>query len=138
VEECQESFDHLSLETARLRDKLEKGIQARIPNAVIFFKEVERLPNCCAIGFPGVDAEALLFLLSRRHVSASMGGGAFPLLSRTLIATGIDPVLARCALSFALSSETTEEEIDYAVRTISYAAEQLQLCSHSLTEGAHV
>jgi cysteine desulfurase len=132
LDEGGQMFDHLCLETARLCDKLEKGIQAAVPDAVILFQKVERLPNCCAIAFPGIASDALLFLLSRKGVYASVGGGHCQKLSHVLVACGVDQTLAQCALSFSLSFETKEEEIDYAIKTIVECARQLQHLSYRL------
>lgn len=132
---CQQC-DHLCLETARLRDKLEQGIKQAIPDALIFFENVERLPHCTSIGFPGVSGEALLFLLQRQGVYASIGGYPQQRLSHVLIASGIDPILAESALSFALSFETTDEEIDYAIEIIASVVQQLKECSVQIFSGA--
>ncbi len=132
LDEVNAMFDHLCLETARLRDKLERGVQKGFPEAIVLFQKVERLPNCCAIAFPGIVADALLFLLNSKGVYASLGGGHCQKLSHILMACGMDKTLAQCALSFSLSFETTEEEIDYAIKTISECAHQLQELSHHL------
>jgi cysteine desulfurase len=132
--EVSQMFDCVCLETARLRDKFEKGIQEGFPEAKVLFQKVERLPNCTAIAFPGVISEALLFLLHRKGVYASLGGGHCQKLFHILVASGIEEQLAQCALSFSLSFETTEEEIDYAVRTIVACAENLKGLSHRLLE----
>lgn len=123
---CASACDHMCLETARLRDKLEQEIKRAIPDAVIFFEQVERLPNCTAIGFPGVSAEALLFLLHRHGVYAALGGGIHQRLSHILISSGIDSILAESALAFSLSFETEEAEIDYAIETITSCVHQLK------------
>jgi cysteine desulfurase len=122
-------FDHLNLETARLRNLLETGIREGFREAVILLKEGERLPNCTTIAFPGVESDALLYALNRKGVYASFGGGQMQKLFPVLTACHIDPLLARCALSFSLSYETTEEEITYAINTIVDCALKLQKCS---------
>lgn len=134
LEEGGQMLDHLCLETARLRDQLEKGIQAGFPEAIILFQNVERLPNCSAIAFPGVMSDALLFLLSSKGIFASIGGGYCQKLSHILMACGIDETLAQCAVSFSLSFETTEEEIDYAIKRIVECAHQLRKLSDHLIE----
>ncbi len=133
LEENASLLDHLCLETTRLRDRLESGIVKGFSGATVLFQQVERLPNCCAIAFPGVISDALLFLLHRKGIYASLGGGQCQKLSHILIASGVDEVLAQCALSFSLSHDTTEEEIDYAIKTIVESAHKLQgLSSHLL------
>jgi cysteine desulfurase len=132
LEEGRQMFDHLCLETARFRDQLEKGVQEGFPDAVVLFQKAERLPNCCTIAFPGVIGDALLFLLNRKGVYASLGGGHCQKLSHILVACGFDETLSQCALSFSLSFETKEEEIDYAIKTIVECAHKLRELSHHL------
>ena len=132
LEEVEKKFEYLCLETARLRDKLERGIQQGISGSKVLFQKAERLPNCSAIAFPGVNSEALLFLLNRKGICASMGGGHCQKLSDILIGCGYDQTLAQSALSFSLSFETTEEEIDCAVKIIVECTQMLQRLSLDL------
>jgi cysteine desulfurase len=132
IEKLEEQFDLIGIETARLRDKLEKTVQEALPETVIFFKDVERLPHVTALGFPGAHHEALLFLLHRKGVYASMGGGFSQKLSHLLKACGIPEPLASCALSFSLSHETTEADIDYAAGVIISSVRQLRACGEKL------
>lgn len=134
LEESVHMFDHVCLEIARLRGKLEKGILDKIPDAQVLFQKADRLPNCSAIAFPGVVSDALLFLLHRKGVYASLGGGPCQKLTHVLIASGIEESLAQCALSFSLSFETTEEEIDYAIETIVDSVQKLKALSTHLLE----
>jgi cysteine desulfurase len=134
LEEGAVMLDHMCLETARLRDKLETGILRGFPEAKVLFQQVERLPNCTAIAFPGVVSDALLYLLHRRGVYASLGGGQSQKLSHILIASGVDETLSLCALSFSLSVETTEEEVDYAIKTIVECAQKLKDMSKKIME----
>jgi len=118
IEELSQTFDHLCIETARLRDKLEEGILLTIPDAKVLFKEAERLPNVTAIYFPGVMGELLAFHLKEQGLSASLGGGRLQKLSCLLTAIGNNPVESQCTLSFSLSYLTSEEEIDRAIGII--------------------
>lgn len=122
LEEVGERFDYVATEIARLRDKLEQGIS----EAVIFFREADRLPNTTVIGFPGVYAEALLFFLNCKGVYGTYGGGNAQKLSHILQACGISRELSQSALSFSLSYETTEEEIDYAIEVINASVKKLR------------
>jgi cysteine desulfurase len=135
LEEVTNQFDHLCLETVRLRDKLESGVLKSVPGAKVLFQNAERLPNTSSIAFPGVVSDALLFLLNRKGVFASLGGGRMQKLFHILVASGIDETLAQCALSFTLSFETAEEEIDYAIQTIVEAASKLQSLSKYIAGG---
>ena len=127
--EAIDARDLICTEVARLRSKFEAGIISKIPNAVPFFQDQERLPHCTAIGFPGISNEALLFLLNRKGVYASIGGGNYQQIGLVLEASGVDAALAHSAVSFALSRETTEDEIDRAVDIIAEAVERLRKMS---------
>lgn len=130
--ELLDSRDLVCTETARLRDKLETGICAGYPDAIPFFTDQERLPNIACIGFPGVINEALLFNLSRKGVYASIGGGSFQQIGLVLKACGIEQAMANTAISFSLSRETTEDEIDRAVEIIVDCAKKLRKISGGL------
>lgn len=133
--EAIDARDYMCTEVARLRDKLEQGIVSRVPQAVVFFQEQERLPNCTAIGFPGVANEALLYLLNRRGVYASIGGGTYQQIGLVLAASGIDNILAHTAVSFSLSRETTEDEIDRAIEIVADSVQHLRKMSQKFNEG---
>lgn len=135
AEEAVENQDLLCTEVARLRDKFEEEILKQLPDAVVFFKESDRLPNCSTICFPGVANDALLFLLNQKGVFASFGGGNFQKINLILAACGIDETLALSALHFSLSRDTTEEEIDQAVQRIGASVMQLKTLSKSLSGG---
>jgi len=115
-----------------LRDKLERGIIEGFPDAFVFFNDQERLPNVTAIAFPGVANESLLFCLNRLGVYACIGGGTFQQLGILLEASGVDPVIAHTAVSFSLSRQTTELEIDKAVSIIVEEAIRLRNLSIKL------
>lgn len=134
LNEVSQQFDHLCLETARLRDKFEKGIQDALPDAKVLFQQAERLPNCTAIAFPGVVSDALLFSLHRKGIYASVGGGHSQRLYHILTASGVEELLAHCAVSFSLSFETKEEEIDYAIKTVVDCVKQLRSLSRYVFE----
>ena len=129
VLETSRSCDQMCLEIARLRDKLERGIKSVITESIIFFENVERLPSCSSMAFPGVHAEALLFLLQRHGVYASIGGGVQQRLSDVLLASGIQLHLAEAAISFSLSRETTEEQIDATIEIIAACVHHLKRSS---------
>ncbi len=132
VEERQSKFEHYCMEIARLRDFLEEGILEGCSEAIILFKEADRLPNVTVISFPGVYAESLLFLLNSKGIYASFGGGKFQLLETVLLSAGIERKFARCALSFSLSWNTTEEEIEQAIERIIACATQIKRCSKEI------
>lgn len=112
-------LDLMAVEVVRLRDLLESLV-----NATVLYKDVLRLPNTTTLIFPNVHQEALLYLLNRKGVYASMGGPYCQHLSRL---TG-----SESALHFSLSRMTTEEEIRKAAAIINDAVKQLQAISEGI------
>lgn len=131
--EALESRDLMCTEVARLRDKLEAGVKAGFSDAVLFFNDQQRLPNCSAIGFPGISNELLLYSLDRQQLYCSMGGGNFPQLGLVLTASGVKDTLAHSALSFSLARTAYEEEIDRAIEIIVSTALRLRKLSEHIT-----
>lgn len=105
-------FDHFCTETVRLKQRLERGIKAGIPEANVLFEDTERLPNISAIEIPRAGSEPLLYHLYRQGFSFQ--------------AAGPD------AISFRLTEETNQEEIDKLIAIVVSAAQQLRALSHDL------
>ena len=102
----------------RLRGKLEAGILARVPDAVIHGKGAERAPHIVNVSVPGTDSESLLMALDLRGIAASGGsacqsGSISP--SHVLTAIGVRPDLASAAIRMSLGSLTTDESIDRVI-----------------------
>ena len=115
-----------------LRDRFERAVLAAIPDAVVNAGGTERLWNTSNIGFPGLEAEAILLLLSERGVSASAGaacssGSLDP--SPVLLAMGIPPRVAHGSVRFSLSRLTTEAEVREAERIVPECVERLRRSS---------
>lgn len=136
AQEAHRDRDHVAVETARLRDRLEQGLLHQIPNTKVLFKDSERLPTTTCLAFPGVGADALLYLLNRRGVLASFGGGVYQQLSLQLQAAGVHPSLAHCALSLSLSKETTATQIDHCILVIGQTVAELREISRGVVDGA--
>lgn len=135
AKECLQQRDYVCTEIARLRDRFEEGILELIPEALVFFREQERVPTISCIAFPGVVNEALLYTLNRKGVYASMGGGGFQQIALILEACGVEDELAQTALSFSLSRDTTEEQVERAVDIIADAVKKLRKSSSKLMTG---
>jgi cysteine desulfurase len=108
---------------AALRDRFEAGVRAALPDVVVNgpTSPGTRLWNTTNLGFPALEAEALLMLLSERGLLASAGaacssGSLEP--SPVLLAMGIDEKVAHGSLRFSLSKETTPDEIERALEIV--------------------
>jgi len=132
AKEAVDAKDLLCTETARLRDKLERGIVANFPTAVPFYSDQERLPHVLAVSFPGIANEAMLYALNRKGVFASIGGGNFQKIDIILAACQVPQKIAECAINFSLSRETTEDDIERAIDIVSTTAKQLRKLSQHI------
>ncbi len=102
----------------KLRERLEAGLLARVPDAVIHGSGAERAPHIVNISVPGTDSESLLMALDLRGVAASGGsacqsGSISP--SHVLSAIGVRPDLASAAVRMSLGSLTTDHCIDRVI-----------------------
>jgi len=116
-------------ELATLRDRLEAGLLAAIPNSYINGSTEHHSPNTTNLRFDNVDAEALLIALDMQGIAASFGaacqsGATEP--SHVLLAMGLGPAEARSSLRLSLSRLTTAEEIDRALAIIPAAVARLR------------
>lgn len=134
AQEAKENRDLLCTEVARLRNRLEEGILQEIPEAIVHFRDQDRVPNCTAISFPGIANEALLYALNRKGVYASIGGGSFQQIGFVLEGCGVAPEIARSAISFSLSRDTCDEDIEDAVVRIAECVHKLKKVSNKLVK----
>lgn len=116
-------------EVARLRARLEEGLVSQCGDVVVLFENEERLPHISCMSFLGVKSDALCFALSRKNVYASMGGGALQHIQKVLEASGIPKPASQCALTFSLSKDTQEKDVDRAIIIISECVQRLRKTS---------
>ncbi|HJP61353.1 MAG TPA: cysteine desulfurase family protein [Gemmatimonadaceae bacterium] len=102
----------------KLREKLEEGIVAKVPDAVVHGRGAERAPHITNVSVPGTDSESLLMALDLRGIACSGGsacqsGSIDP--SHVLSAIGVRPDLASAAVRMSLGVLTTDECIDRVI-----------------------
>jgi cysteine desulfurase len=120
---CRLAQEYLLLgkmQTAELRDRLERRLNARLRDIRINGYGL-RVPNTVSVCFPGVNGEELLHRLGQAGVMASQGsactaGGTDP--SHVLLAMGMSREDALSSVRFSLSRETTEAEVDVVIDTV--------------------
>jgi cysteine desulfurase len=115
------AHDAASAPCRRLIPTLERAIVAAVPDALVNAAASPRLWNTTSIAFPGLEAEAILLLLSERGVAASAGaacssGSLEP--SPVLRAMGLPDPVAHGTIRLSVSRLTTAAEIDHALATI--------------------
>lgn len=113
---------------ALLRDKLEAGLMQQA-SPVVVNGMGPRICNTCNLAFPHVQGEDLLIALDMAGIAASHGsacssGALEP--SRILINMGLPAQIARSAIRFSLSRNTTMDEIDRAIEIISKIVNKLK------------
>ena len=106
---------------AAMRDRLQAGLLAAIPNAKINGDEAHRLPNTVNISFEAVEGEALLLQMDQYGICASSGsactsGSLEP--SHVLRAMGVPFTYAHGSVRFSLSRYNTEAEIDRVIEVM--------------------
>jgi cysteine desulfurase len=114
---------------AALRDRLERSILDTVPESSVNGDVSRRVVNTTNIGFSGLEAEAILILLSEAEICASAGaacasGSLEP--SHVLRAMEIDEKVAHGAVRFSLSKWTTEVEVDRAVEVVGGVVKRLR------------
>jgi cysteine desulfurase len=100
---------------AALRDRLESGIRAASPQAVIFAAKADRLPNTTLVALPGGKAETLVIAFDLEGIAVSSGaacssGRVAP--SHVLAAMGIAPALARGAIRLSIGPATAAADVE--------------------------
>ena len=120
-----------SARIAGLRDQLIDGLTA-LPYVRLNGHRTNRLPNNCNISIRFVEGEALLLRLDLAGIAASSGsactsGSLDP--SHVLLAIGLPHEIAHGSLRFSLSDTTTQEEVDYVLKTLPGIVEVLRSMS---------
>jgi cysteine desulfurase len=113
--EALEDLAATNVRMGALRDRLESGLKAMMPQTVVFGGDAERLPNTTLFAVPGIKAETAVIALDLDGIAVSSGaacssGKVQP--SHVLAAMGVAPALARGAIRLSLGMTTTEAEID--------------------------
>jgi cysteine desulfurase NifS len=108
-------------ETRRLRDRLEREIVRRVPDARLNGHREQRLPNTLNMTLPGLRGESVVLEMNKRGVFFSSGsachsGSAGP--SHALLAMGLSEESVHGAVRFSLGPENTDEQIDYVAETL--------------------
>jgi cysteine desulfurase len=98
-----------------LRDRLERSLQDRIPEAFVVGRTELRLPNTSALVCGGAEADAIALMLNRAGIAVSTGAacaaGSFA-SSHVLRAMNIPAALAQGATRFSLSRDNCDDDVD--------------------------
>ena len=115
--------------TAALRDRLQAGLLAAFPDALVNGGSAPRVPSTLNIAFPGIDAVTAVMNLDIADIAAATTS-ACSTASRqpphVLTAMGLTPELALASLRFSLGRANTESEIDRVIATLAELIPQLR------------
>ena len=108
-------------ELARLRDKLEAGVLASVPEVHVNGDKAHRLPNTSSISFRFIEGESILMYLDMHNICASSGsacttGSLEP--SHVLKAMGVPYSSAHGTIRFSLSKYNTDADIEKTVEVL--------------------
>lgn len=110
-----------------LSNKLQNGIQDRIPDVVRNGDPAHNYPGCLNYSFAYVEGESLLMALKNIAVSSGSACTSASLEpSYVLRALGVDDELAHSSLRFGISRFTSEEEVDFVLDLLESHVERLR------------
>jgi cysteine desulfurase len=104
---------------AALRERLERGIRSRVPDAVVHGADApQRAPHIVNVSVPGTDSESMLMALDLQGIGCSAGsacqsGSSSP--SHVLSAIGARPDLVSSAIRMSLGSLSDEQSVDRVI-----------------------
>ncbi len=121
---CELGMSHMEEESARLRrlrDRLQEGLQERIPEVEINGDQQRRLPGTLNMSFRAIGGEPLLINLDLAGVAVSTGsacasGSTDP--SHVLQAMGVPKDLIEGSLRFSLGWGNTDEDVDRVIEVL--------------------
>ena len=104
-----------------LRDDLDRGILAAVPDARVTGADAPRAPHITNVSIPGTDSETMLMHLDLAGIACSSGsacssGAVEP--SHVLTAMGVPLDRAAAALRFSLGRQTTSADVASVVEQI--------------------
>jgi cysteine sulfinate desulfinase/cysteine desulfurase-like protein len=114
---------------AGLRDRLESGIRALIPNAALNGHLTARLPNTLNLTLPDLRGESLVVALDQHGIALSSGSACksgSPEPTHVLLAMGRSDADAHCAVRFSLSRFTTADDVDATVHALGQVLAELE------------
>lgn len=141
AELAQENLEHENTVVKALRDRLQEGILASVPNSFVTGDPDNRLPNTVNIAFEFIEGEAILLLMNKHGIAASSGsactsGSLEP--SHVMRAMGIPYTAAHGTVRFSLSRYNTQEEIDRVIEAVPPIVAKLRKLSPYWSENGPV
>jgi cysteine desulfurase len=125
---CQTKMEEETKRIGKLRNKLETEL-LKLKKTYVNGTREYRLPHVTNISFKYIEGDGLLMSVNK-NIALSSGSACTSASvepSYVLMALGLGDNLAHSSLRFSLGRFTTEEEIDYTIKTISEAVTKLRV-----------
>jgi cysteine desulfurase len=124
---CMAEMNNEAQQLSKLRDKLEIALLG-LEGTWVNGNKQHRLPHVTNISFKYAESEGLMAALNKDIAvssgSACMSASLEP--SHVLKALGLTDEMARSSLRFSLGRYTTDDEIDYTIKKVTVAMNQLK------------
>jgi len=110
-----------------MRERLRKGIEARVSDTFVNGSLEHRLPGNLNISFSYVEGEAMLMALKDVAVSSGSACTSSSLEpSYVLRALGVEEEMAHTSIRFGIGRFNTDEEIDYVIDLVARKVDKLR------------
>lgn len=120
----------MGTETERMRylsNKFLKAVMDEIPDVFLNGDREQRIPSNMNLSFAYVEGESMIMAIKNLAVSSGSACTSASLEpSYVLRAIGVGEELAHTSIRFGIGRFTTEEEIDYAIETITKSVHKLR------------
>jgi cysteine desulfurase len=125
-------------EIAKLRDRLESAILAKVESTDVNGKGARRVPNTSNIFFDYIEGEALIISLDLKGLAVSTGaacssGAIEP--SHVLTAMSLRPDRARASIRFSLGKQNPVDDVDFAIQLVPASVARLRELSPLYNKG---
>ena len=127
LEEAKKNMSNLP-RVAAMRDRLIEEL-TKIPYSSLNGHRTNRLPGLVNVGFEFIEGESLLMWLDMAGICASTGSACSSASldpSHVLLATGVPHEKAHGSLRLSITSDTTDEDIDYIIENVAPIVEKLR------------
>lgn len=124
-----EEFSDANARRHRLRQRLEDGVRARVPDCWVNGGGATRMPHIANLGFAGVEGEGILYGLDAEGICVSTGSACtsgVPDPSHVLGAMGQSHEEALAAVRFSLGPDNTEADVDRVLNVLPRVIDELR------------
>jgi len=116
----------------KLRDYFIQRVEKEIPEIKLNGPRKNRLCNNASMTFKYIEGEALLMKLDDKGIAVSTGSACSSKdlrPSHVLTAIGLPPAISHGTIRFTLSRYTTKQELDYTLKNLKQAVQELRSIS---------